>query len=70
MTVWCFPAGELDQAALEEECQGNFMELRKSFFLLSGAEVPLVAKVRSCNGNIASDPLGWGGVWGVTYFRQ
>uniref|UniRef100_A0A3P8ULF3 Nudix (nucleoside diphosphate linked moiety X)-type motif 13 n=1 Tax=Cynoglossus semilaevis TaxID=244447 RepID=A0A3P8ULF3_CYNSE len=44
---FCLDVGELDQAALEEECQGNFMELRKSFFLLSGAEVPLVAKVRS-----------------------
>lgn len=38
-------AGELDQAAVEEMCEGNFIDLRKAFFLLSGAEAPLVAKV-------------------------
>ena len=42
-------AGELDQAAVEEECKGNFVDLRKSFFLLTGAEAPLVAKVRNYN---------------------
>ncbi len=52
--VWCsglvfwsvFGAvGELDQAAVEEMCGGNFIDLRKAFFLLTGAEAPLVAKV-------------------------
>lgn len=37
--------GELDQAAVEEECGGKFIDLRKAFFLLTGAEAPLVAKV-------------------------
>nr|XP_019964700.1 PREDICTED: nucleoside diphosphate-linked moiety X motif 13 [Paralichthys olivaceus]XP_019964701.1 PREDICTED: nucleoside diphosphate-linked moiety X motif 13 [Paralichthys olivaceus] len=41
---FCLDVGELDQAAVEEECEGNFVELRKSFFLLTGSEVPLVAK--------------------------
>ncbi|XP_067432442.1 nucleoside diphosphate-linked moiety X motif 13 [Thunnus thynnus] len=34
----------LDQAAVEEVCEGNFIDLRKAFFLLTGAEAPLVAK--------------------------
>ena len=38
-------AGGLDQAAVEEECGGKFIDLRKAFFLLTGAEAPLVAKV-------------------------
>ncbi|XP_039990298.1 nucleoside diphosphate-linked moiety X motif 13 [Xiphias gladius] len=41
---FCLDVGELDQAAVEEECEGNFVDLRKSFFLLTGAEAPLVAK--------------------------
>lgn len=41
--------GDLDQAAVEEVCEGNFIDLRKAFFLLMGPEAPLVAKV--CNYN-------------------
>ncbi|XP_034427466.1 nucleoside diphosphate-linked moiety X motif 13 isoform X1 [Hippoglossus hippoglossus] len=41
---FCLDVGELDQAAVEDECEGNFVELRKSFFLLTAAEVPIVAK--------------------------
>lgn len=41
--------GELDQAAVEEVCGGNFVQLRKSYFLLTGAEAPLLAKVRNYN---------------------
>ncbi|CAJ1081301.1 nucleoside diphosphate-linked moiety X motif 13 isoform X2 [Xyrichtys novacula] len=41
---FCLDVGELDQAAVEEECQGKFVDLRKSFFLLRRAEAPLVAK--------------------------
>ncbi|XP_049915236.1 nucleoside diphosphate-linked moiety X motif 13 isoform X1 [Epinephelus moara] len=41
---FCLDVGELDQAAVEEECGGNFIDLRKAFFLLTGAEAPLVAK--------------------------
>ncbi|GAA6236457.1 nucleoside diphosphate-linked moiety X motif 13 [Lates japonicus] len=41
---FCLDVGELDQAAVEEECGGNFVELRKSYFLLTGAEAPLLAK--------------------------
>ncbi|XP_068585306.1 NAD(P)H pyrophosphatase NUDT13, mitochondrial isoform X3 [Cebidichthys violaceus] len=36
--------GELDQASVEELCGGTFINLRKAFFLLTGAEAPLVAK--------------------------
>ncbi|XP_044193591.1 nucleoside diphosphate-linked moiety X motif 13 isoform X3 [Thunnus albacares] len=41
---FCLDVGELDQAAVEEVCEGNFIDLRKAFFLLTGAEAPLVAK--------------------------
>ncbi|XP_071759091.1 NAD(P)H pyrophosphatase NUDT13, mitochondrial [Centroberyx gerrardi] len=41
---FCLDVGELEQAAVEEECEGNFIDLRKAFFLLTGAEAPLVAK--------------------------
>ncbi|XP_047464250.1 nucleoside diphosphate-linked moiety X motif 13 [Mugil cephalus] len=41
---FCLDVGELDQAAVEEECEGTFVDLRKAFFLLAGAEAPLVAK--------------------------
>lgn len=41
---FCLEVGELDQAAVEEECEGTFIDLRKAFFLLAGAEAPLVAK--------------------------
>uniref|UniRef100_UPI0037E85C2C NAD(P)H pyrophosphatase NUDT13, mitochondrial n=1 Tax=Semicossyphus pulcher TaxID=241346 RepID=UPI0037E85C2C len=43
-TQFCLDVGELDQAAVEEECEGKFIDLRKAFFLLRGAEAPLVAK--------------------------
>lgn len=42
-------AGALDQASVEEACEGKFIELRKSFFLLTGSEAPLLAKVGSYN---------------------
>ena len=38
-------AGELNQRAVEEECGGNFVDLRKAFFTLTGEEAPLVARV-------------------------
>lgn len=41
---FCLDVGELNQAAVEEACEGNFIDLRKAFFLLTGAEAPLVAK--------------------------
>ncbi|XP_054455150.1 nucleoside diphosphate-linked moiety X motif 13 isoform X2 [Anoplopoma fimbria] len=41
---FCLDVGELDQAAVEEECGGTFISLRKSFFLLTGRDAPLVAK--------------------------
>ncbi|XP_030611784.1 NAD(P)H pyrophosphatase NUDT13, mitochondrial [Archocentrus centrarchus] len=41
---FCLDVGELDQAALEENFKGNFIDLRKAFFLLDGPEAPLVAK--------------------------
>ncbi|XP_029954032.1 nucleoside diphosphate-linked moiety X motif 13-like [Salarias fasciatus] len=41
---FCLDVGELDQAAVEAECRGVFMDLRKSFFLLDGTAAPLVAK--------------------------
>uniref|UniRef100_A0A3Q3G999 NAD(+) diphosphatase n=1 Tax=Kryptolebias marmoratus TaxID=37003 RepID=A0A3Q3G999_KRYMA len=44
---FCLDVGELDQAAVEEECNGTFMDLRKAFFLLNGPEAPLVAKAQS-----------------------
>ncbi|XP_075934417.1 NAD(P)H pyrophosphatase NUDT13, mitochondrial isoform X1 [Anarhichas minor] len=42
---FCLDVGELDQASVEELCGGTFINLRKAFFLLMGAEAPLVAKV-------------------------
>lgn len=41
---FCLDVGDLDQAAVQEVCEGNFIELKKAFFLLTGAEAPLVAK--------------------------
>ncbi|XP_035529165.1 nucleoside diphosphate-linked moiety X motif 13 [Morone saxatilis] len=41
---FCLDVGDLDQAAVEEVCEGKFIDLRKSFFLLTGPEAPLVAK--------------------------
>lgn len=34
---------------IEEKCKGNFLDLRKSLFLLTGAEAPLLAKVQNYN---------------------
>ncbi|XP_026207984.1 nucleoside diphosphate-linked moiety X motif 13 isoform X2 [Anabas testudineus] len=42
--LFCLDVGELDQVAVEEQCEGNFMDLRKSLFLLTGAEAHLLAK--------------------------
>lgn len=44
----CVCVGELPQEVLEEAWGAEFVDLRKSFFLLSGSEAPLVAKVRKC----------------------
>ncbi|KAJ4919960.1 hypothetical protein JOQ06_000197 [Pogonophryne albipinna] len=44
---FCLDIGGLDQTAAEELCGGTFVDLRKSFFLLSGAEAPLVAKAQA-----------------------
>ncbi|XP_054622950.1 nucleoside diphosphate-linked moiety X motif 13 isoform X3 [Dunckerocampus dactyliophorus] len=41
-TLQC--SGQLDRAAVENLCEGTFVDLNKAFFLLSGAEAPLVAK--------------------------
>ncbi|XP_070708553.1 NAD(P)H pyrophosphatase NUDT13, mitochondrial [Pempheris klunzingeri] len=46
-TQFCLDVGHLDQAALEEVCEGNFIDLRKAFFLLTGAGAPLVAKAQA-----------------------
>lgn len=40
-------AGDLDQVAVEEACEGTFVDLKKSFFLLRRSEAPLLAKVQS-----------------------
>lgn len=42
--------------AVEEQCEGNFMDLRKSLFLLTGAEAHLLAKVRHCNRTLIVSP--------------
>ncbi|XP_040033225.1 NAD(P)H pyrophosphatase NUDT13, mitochondrial isoform X1 [Gasterosteus aculeatus] len=44
---FCLDVGELHQAAVEEECGGKFISLKKAFFLLTGPEAPLVAKGRA-----------------------
>lgn len=41
---FCLDLAAVDAAAVEEESGGKFVDLRKSFFLLSDAEAPLVAK--------------------------
>ncbi|XP_068455377.1 NAD(P)H pyrophosphatase NUDT13, mitochondrial isoform X2 [Clinocottus analis] len=41
---FCLDVGELDRAAVEQVCGGNFISLRKAFFLLTEPEAPLVAK--------------------------
>lgn len=40
-------AGDLDQVAVEEACDGTFVDLKKGFFVLRRAEAPLLAKVQS-----------------------
>ncbi|CAL8284051.1 unnamed protein product [Merluccius merluccius] len=42
--LFCLDVGELDQGAVEEACEGNFVDLRKAFFILRGEEAPLVAR--------------------------
>lgn len=37
--------GDLDRSALEQECGGMFVDLRKAFFMIPGQESPLAAKV-------------------------
>lgn len=49
--------GDLDQAAVEEVCEGNFIELRKSFFLVTGSEAPLLAKVGNYNCTVCTAGL-------------
>ncbi|XP_014329632.1 nucleoside diphosphate-linked moiety X motif 13 isoform X2 [Xiphophorus maculatus] len=44
---FCLDVGELDPAAIAQNCKGTFMDLRKAFFLLEGAEAPLVAKAQA-----------------------
>ncbi|KAM6897542.1 NAD(P)H pyrophosphatase NUDT13, mitochondrial [Xenentodon cancila] len=44
---FCLDVGEVDQAAVAEECGGTFMDLRKAFFLLTDAESSLVAKAQA-----------------------
>ncbi|KAM4624638.1 NAD(P)H pyrophosphatase NUDT13, mitochondrial isoform 1-T2 [Polymixia lowei] len=41
---FCLDVGELDQGTVEEVCEGTFVDLRKAFFVLRGAEAPLVAR--------------------------
>ncbi|KAA0725522.1 Nucleoside diphosphate-linked moiety X motif 13 [Triplophysa tibetana] len=36
--------GDLDRSALEQQCEGVFVDLRKAFFMLSGPEAPIVTK--------------------------
>ncbi|KAG7275497.1 hypothetical protein CRUP_032540 [Coryphaenoides rupestris] len=43
--LFCLEVGELDQGAVEEVCEGNFVDLRKALFILRGEEAPLVARV-------------------------
>lgn len=44
---FCLDVGDLDRVAIEDECWGKFVDLRKSFFLLTGPEAPLVAKAQA-----------------------
>ncbi|XP_057681311.1 nucleoside diphosphate-linked moiety X motif 13 isoform X2 [Corythoichthys intestinalis] len=44
---FCLDLGRLDPTSAEKVCQGTFVDLKKSFFLLSEAEAPLVAKGRA-----------------------
>lgn len=41
---FCLDLAAVDAAAVEEESGGKFVDLRKSYFLLSDPEAPLVAK--------------------------
>lgn len=42
----CGGAGDLDQVAVEEACDGNFVDLKKGLFVLRRSEAPLLAKVQ------------------------
>ncbi|XP_070847304.1 NAD(P)H pyrophosphatase NUDT13, mitochondrial [Chaetodon trifascialis] len=44
---FCLDVGDLDQAAVEAVCEGQFVDMRKAFFLLVGSEAPLVAKAQA-----------------------
>ncbi|XP_047232474.1 nucleoside diphosphate-linked moiety X motif 13 isoform X1 [Girardinichthys multiradiatus] len=44
---FCLDVGKLDPAAVAKECKGTFIDLRKAFFLLAGAEAHLVAKAQA-----------------------
>ncbi|XP_029977676.1 NAD(P)H pyrophosphatase NUDT13, mitochondrial isoform X2 [Sphaeramia orbicularis] len=44
---FCLDVGGLDRVAIEDVCRGKFVDLRKSFFLLTGPEAPLVAKAQA-----------------------
>lgn len=44
---FCLDVGELDPAVIAKDCGGIFMDLRKAFFLLEGAQAPLVAKAQA-----------------------
>ncbi|XP_062860042.1 nucleoside diphosphate-linked moiety X motif 13 [Trichomycterus rosablanca] len=41
---FCLDLGDLEKVGVEKLCGGNFMDLRKAFFVLTGAEAPLAAK--------------------------
>lgn len=43
----CGGAGDLDQVAVEEACDGNFVGLKKGLFVLRRSEAPLLAKVHA-----------------------
>uniref|UniRef100_A0A3Q3WC01 NADH pyrophosphatase-like N-terminal domain-containing protein n=1 Tax=Mola mola TaxID=94237 RepID=A0A3Q3WC01_MOLML len=44
---FCLDVGDLNASVLTEACEGKFIELRKSFFLLTGSEAPLLAKAQA-----------------------
>ncbi|XP_028306770.1 NAD(P)H pyrophosphatase NUDT13, mitochondrial isoform X2 [Gouania willdenowi] len=41
---FCLDVGVLDPVAVEAECDGTFVDMRKAFFLLTGSAAPFVAK--------------------------
>lgn len=44
---FCLDVGDLDQVAVEEACDGTFVDLKKGFFVLRRAEAPLLAKAQA-----------------------